>query len=241
MVKCFLLGDSHTRSYNNISNVIPIFLGPGSKIGIQDTFLKYTFMKINEVIESRIISSNDIVIINIGCPDILRSVFPELNYPHKTYRINQWNKISNRGLSNVIIDKLIENYDSIIQILNQYYKNVYILSATTSFYPIINTVRHFNSKLQDKYGSQFIDLFKYAIHNDRIKEEYLNFNFRLETNYKDYKDYEYDPLHLNNSISKLLGVYIEKHITKQCEFFPKKNLFRNILILNIFNCYSFES
>ena len=244
MVKCFLFGDSHTRSYNDSFKIIPLFLGPGSSIGLDGAYFTRTYKLIKDVLNKNIIDKEDIIIINIGCPDILRYVFSHDGIPHKTYKINQWDKIIDKNINIEIIDSLIEKYNQIIELIKTYNKNVYILSATTSFYPILDHVIMFNNKLEDKYKSKFINLFQHTITGSdikKVKKEFLNFNFKNETKYSDYKNYEYDPLHLNNSLSINLQVYIEKFIYNDIDSINKINLFDNKLLINDFNCYKISN
>ena len=200
-----------------------------------------TYELIKNILNKGIINKEDIIIINIGCPDILRYVFPDNAYIHKTYKINEWDKIIDKNINTYIIDSLIEKYNQIIEFIKTYNKNVYVLSASISFYPILEHVIFFNNKLKDRYNSMFINLFQDTIIGSNIKKEYLNLNFKNETKYNDYKNYEYDPLHLNNLLSINLQLFIEKNICKDIEYFSKTNLFDNKLLINEFNCYTISN
>uniref|UniRef100_A0A6C0BYR0 SGNH domain-containing protein n=1 Tax=viral metagenome TaxID=1070528 RepID=A0A6C0BYR0_9ZZZZ len=243
-MKIFLLGDSHTRSYNKSQKIIPIFLGPGSSINLMD---KNSIKKILNIIIKllkTVISKNDMLIINLASPDILR-LCVEGTYPHKTHKINEWNKEYKKEIDSLFlpnnINILINNYKFLIDTIQKYHENTFILSTSITFMPIIKVLLYFNYVFETIYKNKYINLFKNTVNMDNftIKTQYLNFNFKNETEYPFYKNYEYDPLHLKNNMTDLLLNYIEK-IYKNIdnENIVNNSKFNIILKKNHFNCYS---
>ena len=79
MSKIFLLGVSHVRSFINES-IIPIYLGPGSDINLLNGYNNLN-KKIDEFVNKKIFSNDDIVILNIG-EESVRFLFRNELYPH---------------------------------------------------------------------------------------------------------------------------------------------------------------
>lgn len=79
MVKIFLLGVSHVRSFIN-EFIIPIYLGPGSDINLLNGYENLN-KKMDDFINKKLFSNDDIVILNIG-EESVRFLFRNELYPH---------------------------------------------------------------------------------------------------------------------------------------------------------------
>ena len=207
MSRIFVLGNSHLRSINNNTLITPFFLGPASQVSLIEKNIKNLYNSLDKFLELKILKEDDIIIIFFGeglCRYSLKNDF----YPH-IIPINKYNETYKNEMKhnvNEMISNGIEKYIEIYNYLIKKHSNTYILSATTSFSPIINKILYFNNQIKEKVIN-YIDTFEDIIDkNYEIKKKYLNYNFINETKHTFYikNKYEYDPIHLNNNVTDLL-------------------------------------
>ena len=109
--------------------------------------------------------------------------------------------------------------------------NLFILSSTTIFTPINDAVIYFNKKVEDYYnGERYINIFPTILKNI---DKYLNYSFKYETEYPEYKHYDFDPIHLGNNCNHLLFDILSKKyelIFKDVGF-KKCNRFKSCYLL----------
>ena len=232
MSKIFLLGVSHVRSFINES-IIPIYLGPGSDINLLNGYNNLN-KKIDEFVNKKIFSNDDIVILNIG-EESVRFLFRNELYPHvlnnKLWDTIYKNDIMSFNNRKNILDNIINKYITLINKIQINIPNLYILSAITAFYPINNNLIYFNEKICQYYcNKNYLNIFPNILNNI---SSYLNYNFKFETQKTEYKNHDFDPIHLNNNCGNLLLRYLNKD-TKL-----KIIISKNILLKkhNIFKCY----
>jgi hypothetical protein len=82
-----------------------------------------------------------------------------------------------------------------------------------------------------KYTKNYVDIFTDIVNrNGHINSKYLNYNFKNETNYSEYKNYDYDPIHVSNSLSEL---FLQKIKTNNVIGFTSAQLVRD----SKYKCY----
>lgn len=204
--RIILLSNSHSRSFIGYENVYPVYLGPAKNVNITNG-INVLLQNTQRFLKKMKWLPNDRIILLFGEGSI-RYDFKKTLYPHKV-PIKQWQIVYKddimRRFKPKYYDLLVNNIDKVYNLCQCYCSDVYVMSTVSSFYPIINKILDFNLRLSQKYGNKFNDIysnlivFNKDIGQYRIKGEYLNKNFKNETEHKDYKNYEYDPLHVGNN------------------------------------------
>lgn len=174
----------------------------------------------DDFINKKLFSNDDIVILNIG-EESVRFLFRNELYPHvlnnKLWDTFYKNDILLFNKRKNMLDNIINKYIILINKIKINMPNLYILSAITAFYPINENLIYFNKKIEEYYYSK----------------NYLNYNFKFETQKSEYKNHDFDPIHLNNNCANLLLETLNKdnnlNICISKNFPLKKH--------NIFKCY----
>ena len=202
MSRIFVIGNSHLRSLNNTEFIAPFFIGTGSNYSLLNCSIKNIYLKIDKFFNEIILNENDFIFLFFGEASCRYSLINDY-YPHKV-PISKYKEIYKKEMmtkTNLIIENSITNYIKLYNYISKKHKNTYILSATTAFIPIINKVKYFNNVLKSKIKN-YVSIFNETLdNNDNIKDEFLNFNFKNETEYPFYKTYEHDPIHMSNNVS----------------------------------------
>lgn len=201
MENIIIFGDSHTRSFSNIPNVYPFFLGSGKHFNLFDDCIKnitdaiHRFFKVYTYDFSR-----TVFCLYFGEPNCRFLINNDWRI-FSNIPMTKWNKIVIQNKFDEI-QKLIGNYSLIINTIHIYTKNILLFTPTTAFYPSYVHMTHFNQCLKNKYQDMVIDLYANISEIDMYKtqkidkiicrKELLNENI------------SYDPIHLNHNISKLL-------------------------------------
>jgi hypothetical protein len=232
MVKIFLLGVSHVRSFIN-EFIIPIYLGPGSNINLLNGYENLN-KKMDDFINKKLFSNDDIVILNIG-EESVRFLFRNELYPHflnnKLWDTFYKNDIILFNKRKNLLDNIINKYIILINKIKINIPNLYILSAITAFYPINENLIYFNKKIEEYYCSKnYFNIFPNIINNIT---NYLNYNFKFETQKSEYKNHDFDPIHLNNNCANLLLEILNKD--NNLNICISKNI--PLKKHNIFKCY----
>jgi hypothetical protein len=161
-------------------------------------------MKIDKFFNEIFLDEKDFVFLFFGEAACRYSLINHY-YPHKI-PINEYEHIYKKEMmshTNEIIENSITNYIKLYNYISNKHPNTYILSATTAFFPIINKVKYFNKVLKSKV-TKYVSIFEETLdHNNNIKYEFLNYNFKNETVYLHYKTYKYDPIHMSNNLSHI--------------------------------------
>lgn len=177
MKQLVLLGDSHTRSFTYIDNVIPVFMGAGKSINLSTENidnLKKLMLRCKGVL------GDDYMFVTL------------LGEPNIRYQLkNNWavHTTDFKGDTDVnteYLDECIENYKNLFDELEFI---SYIVTPTTAYTPSLNSMKYFNDKLKETFGDLVIDTFSTIIEN---LDDYTSSN------------YEYDPIHLNSKLSNVL-------------------------------------
>jgi hypothetical protein len=232
MVKIFLLGVSHVRSFIN-EFIIPIYLGPGSDINLLNGYENLN-KKLDDFINKKLFSNDDIVILNIG-EESVRFLFRNELYPHvlnnKLWDTFYKNDIILFNKRKNMLDNIINKYIILINKIKINIPNLYILSAITSFYPINENLIYFNKKIEEYYCSKnYFNIFPNILNNIT---NYLNYNFKFETQKSEYKNHDFDPIHLNNNCANLFLETLNKD--NNLNICISKNI--PLKKHNIFECY----
>lgn len=209
-MKLFILGDSHTRSFMNIKNILPFFLGSGQKFNLNNNSYNNIISSINRFFDeyNDKISINDLFFLYFGEPNC-RYLVDDNYYPFKK-NMDLWSNYTNNKDKLNILNKLITNYDKVIDTIDKYTKNYYIITPTTGFYPTLYYMDYFNKLLKEKYETKLINLYDDITINNSVDEHYLNENI------------QYDPIHLNSNISDLfLDILKNKNIINDKNIFIK--------------------
>ena len=130
-----------------------------------------------------------------------------------------------------MLDNIINKYIILINKIKINIPNLYILSAITAFYPINENLIYFNKKIEEYYCSKnYFNIFPNIINNIT---NYLNYNFKFETQKSEYKNHDFDPIHLNNNCANLLLEILNKD--NNLNICISKNI--PLKKHNIFKCY----
>lgn len=180
MKEIVILGDSHTRSFANINNIIPVFLGSGKVVNLSDYGTKVILESTRSLIKS--LSNQYTFIMLLGEPNI--------RYQLK----NDWNvHFTNFNKPDVVdtsyIDNCIKNYEYLI---NELGIISYIITPTTGYTPSLSAMTYFNRKLKETFGDIVIDIFTDTLVGESVADNYKSTN------------YNHDPIHLNSTISDVL-------------------------------------
>ena len=206
----YIFGDSHTRSFMNINNIIPFFLGPGKSYNLDNTKYKNIINKIELffVKYKNININNDFFFLYFGEPNCRYLV--NNNYHPFKINIKKWHTYEENKKKLIKIDKLILNYEKIINVIQKYTNNYFIITPTTGFFSSFYYLNYFNKLLKTKFNNKVINLYNNIFINNKINKLYLNDNL------------QFDPIHLNKNISKLfIEILINKNIINN------KNLYYN--------------
>lgn len=207
MKSIIIFGDSHTRSFQNKSNVYPFFLGPGKKYNLFDNNIIniekeiYRFFSIYKYD-----FSNTLFCLYFGEPNC-RYLIKNNWCIHSNVPITEWMNINiiNRDAE---IQKCIINYSKAIDALKKFTNNITVITPTTAFYPSYNYMTIFNKLLKDTYKELVIDLYsKISIQN--IYEQHT-YNSIICKQQLLNKDISYDPIHLNNNVCDLFMMILKE-------------------------------
>lgn len=205
--RIIILTNSHSRSFIGYNNVYPVYLGPASNVNITNG-INILLQNVEKFFKKMKYLPTDRIILLFGEGSIRYDLKKTL-YPH-VVQIKKWEVVYKddimRRYQPEYYDILVNNYYKVYKLCQNYCSDVYVMSSVSAFYPIINKILDFNQILSSKYGDKFIDIysnlivFNEDIGQYRIKDEYLNKNFKNETEHNVYKNFEYDPIHLNKMV-----------------------------------------
>ena len=177
MKQLVVLGDSHTRSFTHIDNIIPVFMGPGKGVNLSTENID-NLKKL--ILKSRDVLGDDYVFITfLGEPNIRYQL-------KNTWKVHTTDFKGDANINTKYLDGCIRNYKRLFDELEFI---SYIVTPTTAYAPSLNSMKYFNDKLKETFGDLVIDIFSNIIEN---LDEYASSN------------YEYDPIHLNSKISNVL-------------------------------------
>lgn len=191
-MKLIIFGDSHTRSFMNVKNIYPFFLGPGQRFNLNNNKYNNIINSINTFFRKYKdqISNNDLYFLYFGEPNCRFLV--DNNYYPFLKDIKLWKNYKKNEKKLKEINIFINNYDKIINTIKKYTKNYFIITPTTGFYPSLIYLNYFNNILKEKYKMKIINIYSELVNeNGLVDSYYLN------------KDYKKDPIHLNNNICLL--------------------------------------
>lgn len=175
-----LLGDSHTRSYNFITNLYPVFLGTGKNINLDDSNIENTIRAIMQVRSK--IGTNCMFVTKLGEPNVRYQL-------NNDFAIHTDKEFKYTGKINYsYLDRCIENYKNFI---DRFEFIDYVLTPTTALEYSFDSLKYFNKRLSEVFGDKLIDIHTHTIDEQGFKNEYKA------------KDYNYDPIHLNSRVSNL--------------------------------------
>lgn len=224
-MKLFVLGNSHTRSFANNDYIIPVFFGPASKYSLRKGFFDKTKNKIISFLESEHYNKNDIILLNMG-EGLIRYEFKKTLYPH-TILPSKWDDVykeEKKLNSTEETDKGIDKYINLYYELKHKYKNIKILSIIGSFTPIINRIKYSNQRISEILKEDFINLDRFLYDdNNNVINEFIDYNFPLNTPHRIYKNFQFDPIHLNNKVGSVLVNILKPDRIDHTQIKLKKN------------------
>ena len=211
-MKLFIFGDSHTRSFMDIKNIYPFFFGPGQNFNLNNNSYNNIIVNIHKFFNlyNNVNSSDNIYFLYFGEPNC-RYLVDNNYYPFKI-DINLWKNYKSDKNKLIQLNEIFRNYDKIINTIEKYTNNYYIITPTTGFHPTLYYMNYFNKYLSEKYNTKVINLYDNILINDNeLKNFYLN------------KNLQYDPIHLNSNIVKLFLDILERK-----KIIHDKNIYVNI-------------
>jgi len=216
----FIFGDSHTRSFQNINNIMPFFFGQGQKFSLNNANYKRIKNNINIFFKKydKFINDSDMYFLYFGEPDCRYLV--DNNYYPFNKPMKSWKEYKTLENNKKYLEVYINNYEKIVNCIKEYTNNYYIITPTTGFFPTFFYLDEFNRLLCNRFSNNVVNIYKNIFDdNKNIKQKLLN------------KDMQYDPIHLNeNNIDILLETLIEQKIIKDRREFEscihKKNNFK---------------
>lgn len=194
-----LLGDSHTRSYNFITNLYPVFLGTGKNINLDDSNIENTIRAINQVRGK----------LGTGCTFVTKLGEPNVRYQlNNDFSIHTDKSFKYTGnINHSYLDRCVENYKNMVDSLGFI---SYVTSPTTALNYSFDSLKYFNNKLSEAFGDRFINIYSHTVEGNEFKNEYKA------------KDYNYDPIHLNSKVSDLfLSELSKKDKIYNLEYYKK--------------------
>lgn len=228
MDEFIILGDSHTRSFAHISNIIPVFMGPGDQVNLSYPHVKLLKAKILDIISSLPKSTNYKFVTYLGEPNVRYSLKNDWT-PNKNPHY-----IHTRPIAKEYLGKCIENYKQLIDDLGCI---SYILTPTTAFKACFESLEYFNRQLIEVFGDMVINIYEDTITSTGFKDEFKD------------PDFLRDPIHLNSKVS---GVFTNKLLdlgiitkTQHTAFIQTKAQFnskdlRDLFIQNKFGTYTIK-
>lgn len=217
MKKIVIFGESHTRSFAHIDNLIPVFMDSGKTINLDDNNIKNVINKIKNL-KDKLPEDEYIFFTFLGEPNVRFQLDSDWNI-HKRKNFKGNNKINKEYL-----DRCIENYK---KIFNELGYISYIITPTTAYKPSLESLNYFNKKLKEIMGDKVIDIFSHTIDGKTVKDSFKDPNFKS------------DPIHLN---SKIVDVFfnqlvVNKIFTKEevAKFTKNKDLVYANNLKNIFH------
>jgi len=197
--KILILGESHTRQFAYVDNILPIFLGRGTLINLENiTNIKDTIDRVYKQYNR----NEYITFLYLGEPNC-RIKLANHWTPH-------WDEIKHNKKIKSAVDKTylikcFENYETILNIAE------FIITPTSGYDPVIPSLIFFNNLLIQKYSNKVIDIFSNTIEGDKVKDYYKS------PNWKD------DPIHLNSRIcSDFINILFDKKIINDKSIYKKQ-------------------
>ena len=223
----YIFGDSHVRSFSHIENIIPLFIGSGSKTNLRN--IKVIINKINEIVDLGIIKPDDITILYFGEPDCRHQLGYGL-YPHYVDIVHKKIRIVDEVVNKSFLNDCCNKY---VELISKLKITPYILSVTSAYPSVIPAMVYMNNKLKEDNIDIFIDIFSKTIDNDgNIKSEFIS------------SDFNKDPLHLNSRVRDVLikTLVIKKiikssDVTKNDTIFDSYDVRDNFKKDSRFGCY----
>ena len=132
----------------NIKNILPFFLGPGQQFNLNTDKYNNIISAINNFFckNKDKISNDSLFFLYFGEPNC-RYLVDDNYYPFKK-NIDLWKNYKNNDKKLKILDDLINNYDKIINAMEKYTKNYFIITPTTGFFPSLFYMNYFNKLLK---------------------------------------------------------------------------------------------
>lgn len=178
MKKIVIFGESHTRSFAYIENLIPVFMDSGKTINLDNKNIKNVINKIKNL-RDKLPKDDYIFFTFLGEPNVRYQLDNDW-YIHKNKNFKGGDKINKDYL-----DQCIENYKKLFDDLDII---SYVITPTTAYQPSIKSLQYFNQKLKEIFNDRVIDIFPNTLTDGKIKDSFKDPNF---------KD---DPVHLNSRI-----------------------------------------
>lgn len=189
MKKIVIFGDSHTRCFSYIENVIPVFLDSGRTTNLSNEHIKEVKNKILHL-KNKLPNDEYLFFTFLGEPNVRYQLDNDW-YVHKNKNFKYNGDVNKEYLYNCI-----KNYLTLYEELNFI---SYVITPTTAYEPSIKSLIYFNKKLKQNFNERVIDIFSDTVKDNKIIESYKSPNFK------------YDPIHLNSNITK---IFFKKLIDK---------------------------
>lgn len=202
MKKLYIIGESHTRQFAYRKNIVPVFMGSGKTINLDNT--KLLNNKIQNVISNIKNIEDAIIFLYLGEPNC-RIKLKNHWTPHWD-ELHKGIKIDSTPNEDYIINS-IKKYEYIIM------NNIdYLITPTCAYDPVIPSLKIFNKKLKDVFNEKVIDIFQHSIDE---KDKVFN-SFKA-------KDWLKDPIHLNSRIcDNFIDELYNKKIIIDKSFYSKE-------------------
>lgn len=180
-LKIVIFGESHTRSFSFINNLIPVFMGPGRVINLEKKNIKHVDKQIRSA-KSKLPDGDYFFCTLLGEPNV------RFQLDNDWHVFKNPNFVDEGEVNYAYLESCIENYKDLIKSLDF---DVHVITPTTAFNPSIKSMVYFNKLLKKKFGKKVIDIFSGTLSNGIVMEKYQAPNFDL------------DPIHLNSLISEI--------------------------------------
>jgi hypothetical protein len=178
MKKIVIFGESHTRSFAYIENLIPVFMDSGRRINLDNKNIKNVRSKI-KTLKDNLPDGDYIFFTFLGEPNVRYQLDNDWDI-HKNTKFKVNDKIDKRYL-----DQCVKNYKELFDDLGII---SYVITPTTAYQPSIKSLIYFNEKLKEVFNDKVIDIFSTTLVDGTIKDSFKDPNF------------ENDPIHLNSKI-----------------------------------------
>lgn len=189
MKKIVIFGESHTRSFAHINNVLPVFMDSGKSINLDTKSIKNVESKIN-TLRKKLPKDDYIFFSFLGEPNVRYQLNNDW-YIHKDKNFKYTGDVNEEYL-----DQCIFNYRKLILKLDF---PLYVITPTTAYEPSLKSLKYFNKKLIEVFGDKVVDIFSNTLHKGKVKEEFKDPNF------------EDDPIHLNSNI---VDIFFKQLVSK---------------------------
>lgn len=221
-----VVGDSHTRSYTKFQNIYPFFLGPGKEYNLSDKQFKKIINKIELFFNKYgwINNENTLFLFSFGEADCRYLLSGDWHISTRI-AIENWKNIQIYDKEKEV-EKLIENYTKVIDVLKKYTENYFILTPTTAFFPTYNYMTTFNRLLNQTFKENVLDLYS-KISKPNINIYSMEKYDRIICWENLCDDINYDPIHLNHHIISILLNILASKIIINSDDYRRTNILGN--------------